>query len=337
KAQKRITDTTIAELLKMTPYMTKKEFDRLGYNKEILVDELIKEHKLPFDAWIQENMSQSKEYENIVEKSKALEALEAKLDGLVGSGRYNGKTGLDTGMSDQEIDEVMAGHPEFLGAIAADEMHLLKPKVKALNCWIMNTEARGQPGQHWVAFLVDTRPHGSHSAEYYNSLADPITRVWMDDLKQLIKQVNPNDTYLRYKSNTIADQNNTSANCGEFACHFLLSRLKGNSFAKASGWDARSEKDIERWKPQTIFPSCLLPQSCGSQVREGRACVTFGIRCVRVQPRLSSASKTLWVDRALDRRRLFVAGWLSTASWRSRASTRARSPSSALSSALATG
>ncbi|MDR3558277.1 MAG: hypothetical protein P4L61_01970, partial [Candidatus Pacebacteria bacterium] len=108
KAQKRITDTTIAELLKMTPDITKKDFDRLGYNKEILVDELIKEHKLPFDEWIQENMSKSKEYADIVEKSKVLEALEAKLDGLVGSGRYNGKTGLDTGMSDQEIDEVMA-------------------------------------------------------------------------------------------------------------------------------------------------------------------------------------------------------------------------------------
>ncbi|MDR3477494.1 MAG: hypothetical protein P4M14_05615, partial [Gammaproteobacteria bacterium] len=60
KAQKRITDTTIAELLKMTPDITKKDFDRMGYNKEILVDELIKEHKLPFDEWIQENMSKSK-------------------------------------------------------------------------------------------------------------------------------------------------------------------------------------------------------------------------------------------------------------------------------------
>ncbi|MDR3412367.1 MAG: hypothetical protein P4L87_15745, partial [Formivibrio sp.] len=143
------------------------------------------------------------------------------------------------------------GHPEFLGTFAADEIHLVKPTEKRF-CFILNTDPRGAPGEHWVAVFIDCRPHGSHSVEYYDPLADPIPKAWFGDLKSLIKRVHHADTYLRFKTNAIADQSNTSSNCGEFSCHFSLARLKGETFGRASGWDARGEHNIEIWKKATM-------------------------------------------------------------------------------------
>ena len=68
-----------------------------------------------------------------------------------------------------------------------------------------------------------------------------------EDLKQLIKTKMPTP-YVRFKENKITDQNNTSSNCGEFAVHFLLARLNGESFGRASGWNALGESRIEQWK-----------------------------------------------------------------------------------------
>ena len=111
------------------------------------------------------------------------------------------------------------------------------------------------PGQHWVAWLIDARPEGSHTVEYYDPLADSVEVLGkaygidvLAQVKKLIKKIHGNETYLRYRYNTITDQSNTSSNCGEFSVHFLQSRLNGKSFGKASGWNAAGERDIELWK-----------------------------------------------------------------------------------------
>jgi hypothetical protein len=170
-------------------------------------------------------------------------------------------------MSDAEISTVMQPvkleqssndtkvNPSFLGVFAADEMHLVNPKPNERSCWIMNTDVRGKPGEHWVAFYLDARPHGTHSVEYYDPLADPITNDWTVDLKRLLKTAYPYDRYLRYRYNEITDQSDTSSNCGEFCCKFLLDRLKGHSFAKASGMDSHGEAMIEKWKKTKNYGS----------------------------------------------------------------------------------
>jgi len=125
------------------------------------------------------------------------------------------------GISDLDINKAMTDHRQFLGAIAADEIHALKPGNQKRICWIQNTEPRAQGGAHWVAFFIDARPHGTMSVEYYDPLGDPITPNFLTDIKIMIKQVHGVDSYLKFRENKIADQSNTSNNCGPFSIRFL--------------------------------------------------------------------------------------------------------------------
>jgi len=58
------------------------------------------------------------------------------------------------GISDYDINRAMKDYKQFLGAIAADEIHSLKPGKEKRICWIQNTEPRAQGGAHWVSFLL---------------------------------------------------------------------------------------------------------------------------------------------------------------------------------------
>ena len=91
------------------------------------------------------------------------------------------------GLSELDINKAMNGHRAWLGTIAADEIGLLKPGKEKRVCWIMNTDPRGKAGTHWVAFFIDARPHGTHSVEYYDPLADPIPATFLADVKQVVK------------------------------------------------------------------------------------------------------------------------------------------------------
>ena len=154
------------------------------------------------------------------------------------------------GISDFDINRAMKDYKQFLGAIAADEIHSLVTRVSKEKriCWIQNTEPRAQGGAHWVSFLIDARPHGTMSVEYYDPLGDPITPGFLRDVKVMIKAVHGSDSYLKYRENKIPDQSDISNNCGPFAIRFLQARLAGESFAKATGWDKQGEKNIELWK-----------------------------------------------------------------------------------------
>src|SRR5690606_29176977 len=151
------------------------------------------------------------------------------------------------GISDLDINRSMKDHKQFLGAIAADEIHSLKPGKQKRICWIQNTEPRAQGGAHWVAFFIDARPHGTHSVEYYDPLGDPIPVNFLRQTKVMIKKISV-DSYLKFRENKIPDQSDTSNNCGPFCIRFLQARLAGESFAKATGWDKQGEKNIELWK-----------------------------------------------------------------------------------------
>ena len=161
------------------------------------------------------------------------------------------KVSTDDGTSEDQLNAAMKSYPEYLGTIAVDEIHLLEKRVGSRQkfCWIMNTEPRSQGGAHWVCFYVDL----PREVDYYDPLADPISVLRgdvMKDVKALIKGVHGEKTYLRFKENGVPDQSDTSNNCGEFCVHFLQSRLKGESFGKASGWNDLGEEKIEKWKLQ---------------------------------------------------------------------------------------
>ena len=144
----------------------------------------------------------------------------------------------------------MKGYPEYLGCIASDEISRLRIKPQSRFGFVMNTDPHNKPGTHWVAVYVDARSNGSHSIEYYNSLADQQTRQIFDDLKELAER-SEIDHDLIFKLNRVADQSDDSANCGYFASKFLIDRFNGQTFAQASGYNKQfpqGEKMIEKWK-----------------------------------------------------------------------------------------
>ena len=181
----------------------------------------------------------------------------------------DGKKSLvdEKGLSTLQINEIMGRYPEYLGTIPSDGIPLLLPKVKPNTrvCFIMNSDPSGKPGEHWVAVLIDARPGGSRSIEFYNPLGIKdrrrLTSSFLTNIIPLLEKINPSEKPLRLKENLIADQNNTSANCGQFSIKFLLDRLVNNkTFAEASGYDRKGEKMIEKFKEE-FYPFRLISQN----------------------------------------------------------------------------
>jgi len=78
---------------------------------------------------------------------------------------------------------------------------------------------------------------------------------------------------MKFKVNKIADQNQTSANCGFFAAKFLMDRFNGISFAEASGFNRtapQGEAAIEAWKRQNnILPFGSLHEAYNDEQQGG--------------------------------------------------------------------
>ena len=179
----------------------------------------------------------------------------------------DGKNVKDDGLNTLQIDKIMKGYPEFLGTIPSDGIDslipLLKPNTRI--CFIMNSDPHNESGSHWVAVLIDARKDGSHSIEFYNSLGiydrRRLTSEFLRDIVPLLEKINPEEKPLKLKENLIADQNNTSNNCGYFAIKFLLDRIKRNeTFREATGYDSRGEKMIEKFKDD-FYPFRTITQN----------------------------------------------------------------------------
>src|SRR6185437_13894915 len=76
---------------------------------------------------------------------------------------------------------------------------------------------------------------------------DPVPKGLMNNLKPVLKKMGANN-YMKVKVNLIPDQDDSSSNCGYFASRFLIDRLRGKTFAEASGYDKKGEARIEQWK-----------------------------------------------------------------------------------------
>jgi hypothetical protein len=166
-----------------------------------------------------------------------------------------GKIGSSSkGMSDEEIDKVMDKYPEYLGTISHDEIKSkILPEVKPRSrfCFVINTDPRNKPGQHWQAFYIDGRPEGEHEIDFFDSYADKMDDKLLKDIKLLADKVAANG-YLKLKENGIELQNSKSSNCGWFCCQFLIDRLRGKPFPEASKFhdSMRGEASVENFKKQ---------------------------------------------------------------------------------------
>lgn len=179
-------------------------------------------------------------------------------DILAGNGKRkgNGKTS-DDGMNTNDINKLMGKYKgQYLGCIGSDQINsVILPQVKPHTriCWVMNTSksTAKDGGQHWLAVLIDARPNGSHSIEFYNSLGnngiEAMPKDFIKKLTPILKKLQTN-TYMKVKQNVIKEQNARSSNCGEFCIKFLIDRLNNKSFVQSTNWDKKGEANIERWK-----------------------------------------------------------------------------------------
>ena len=179
----------------------------------------------------------------------------------------DGKNVKDDGLNTLQINKIMKVYPEFLGTIPSDGIDSLLPLVKPNTriCFIMNSDPHNEPGSHWVAVLIDARKDGDHSIEFYNSLGiydrKRLTSGFLRDIVPLLEKLNPEEKPLKLKENLIADQNNTSSNCGYFAIKFLLDRIKRNeTFAEATRFDSRGEEMIQKFKDE-FYPFKTITQN----------------------------------------------------------------------------
>jgi len=80
--------------------------------------------------------------------------------------------------------------------------------------------------------------------------------MFMEEIQKVLAKMGMHfgKSKIQLKVNRIRDQSMKSANCGYFSMKFLVNRLHGESFAKASGFDdfwggvRQKEKHIDKWK-----------------------------------------------------------------------------------------
>jgi hypothetical protein len=166
----------------------------------------------------------------------------------------DGRGKPENGMSNTEIDKIMNKYPDFLGTISHDEIPSkivpqIKPKSKG--GFIINTDPRSKPGQHWQAVYFDATPSGSAEIDFFDSYGDPADTQLLKDIK-LIAQALKADNYLKFKENRIRLQNDKSSNCGWFCVKFLIDRFRGRPWVDASGFSdvVKGEANIEEFKHQ---------------------------------------------------------------------------------------
>ena len=169
-------------------------------------------------------------------------AQEALLNQLAGGNYYTG-TGISTG----EIDKMMKPFKSYIGTFPADFITIIPKKLPGKFGFVMNLDKRNKPGSHWVAVFIDTVD--DMSIEYYDSFAQPPTKQFMRQIKQLVDRLNIN-VYLKFKVNGIIDQNVNTSNCGFFAMDFLSKRFNDVPFREVTKFDnsVKGERGIQAIK-----------------------------------------------------------------------------------------
>jgi hypothetical protein len=178
----------------------------------------------------------------------------------------NGKSNDDDGLYNDQIDRIMKNIPEFKGCIMRDEIGQLPNIQKHSRIgFIINTDKHSEPGTHWDAILIDARPEGSNSIEWFDSFGRNMPDDILRSCKQLVSKLKPT-SILKLKQNRVIHQSDDTANCGWFCIQFLIDRLSRNkTFSEASGYDDRmkinninkDEKEIERFKNMPKFKYLL--------------------------------------------------------------------------------
>lgn len=167
----------------------------------------------------------------------------------------------DKGLSETQINKAMKTKTNkgWMGTVASDEILTnILPKVRKNKpiAFVMNTDPRTKPGNHWVSIYISPK---DASVEFYDSFGrEPSPKVKLA-LKKIMDKLNLKTMY-KFKINRVKQQTDNSNTCGYHSMKFLLDRFKGKTFPQASGFDDRIqdkskkyEKEINNLKKQKAF------------------------------------------------------------------------------------
>lgn len=141
---------------------------------------------------------------------------------------------------ENQIYSALKPYKQFIGVIARDELSMLP---YGWPCgFVMNTDIRASPGEHWVAVYLS-----GDSLEYYDPLGNPPPAdmvsgllVWLESMRipRLVK----------FKHSNIKHQRSSTETCGYHCIRFLSSRFEGIPFKISSLHDVsgKGEREIKQ-------------------------------------------------------------------------------------------
>tara|TARA_R100000951_G_C2651918_1_gene184651 strand:+ start:2791 stop:5055 length:2265 start_codon:yes stop_codon:yes gene_type:complete len=157
----------------------------------------------------------------------------------------------DGGMLDQpeqklsnfEIEKHMERYDNFYGVYAKDMLYKVIPLIEpgSKGGVIMNLDNHGESGSHWVAIYWDAK--NDYSIEYFDSFGREPPKETLQDITKIIKKLKPKK-HMKLKINRIENQDKSSVSCGLIAMRFIMDRIRGKNFKKATGYGIKKSEDM---------------------------------------------------------------------------------------------
>ena len=120
----------------------------------------------------------------------------------------------------------MTGHrvagKYFGGVVACDELPERIPSNDRAVAFIVNTDPKALPGQHWLAVFITEK----RSGEFFDSYGNPPD--YRHFPKSIYKFLQRNCVKITYNARPVQDMFSTT--CGQHCLFFLLHRCRGHSF-----------------------------------------------------------------------------------------------------------
>lgn len=144
-------------------------------------------------------------------------------------------------MNGIQLQKILETNPQtnqtFLGVFARDEL----PQINRYpSCFIINTQKRNHPGEHWLAFYIDS----NKICDFFDSFGNSPKFF---KLEQYIKKYSNGVVY-----NQKQIQSWKSQNCGFYCLLFLILRSSGYNMENFVGFfydlSEKNDEIIEKFK-----------------------------------------------------------------------------------------
>ena len=214
-----------------------------------------------FEAIKNKAKAHSKEMDEIDEEEETEGWNDTNLDDIPDNLKSKDETdltkkgfGKGKGLLETELETVMRPYQQigFNGVVS--ELNEIKDLSSNYVSAIIHIPHDEQPNPgivegHYVAIFIDT--DCDMSAEYYDPFGEPMPAKLKNQLKQLIKRMNPS-SMLKLKINGVTNQAAQSSNCAWHCVRFLLDRYRGKSFKEATDFSITEAEALEN-KKKKVF------------------------------------------------------------------------------------